>query len=149
MRLAVPLLFLCFSTMPSRMPSVAKVPVKSLGSTGPGKWNATEKGPGGHSEQVCMWNVRMPRVTTTSPVVVVPLMVTWPSHSTSQLNSPEQHTSESVSSSQQRSTKVNGSHSRQSHRYSFLPLPWSDTHRPNSIALSPIRSLGFVISDAG
>jgi hypothetical protein len=84
---AEPVLPLSFITIPSRIPVEPKLPENSLGSTLPGNWKDTVKGPDGHRCWVCVWNTRDLLKTFCSPVVVVPLIMTLPSHSTSQLNS--------------------------------------------------------------
>lgn len=77
-----------FITIPSRTPSVPKLPQNCWGSTGPGSWNDMEKCPGGQRFCVCISNTWEYLYTVFSPVVVTPCINTLPSISTSQLNSP-------------------------------------------------------------
>ena len=78
----------CFITTPSRIPSVPKLPENSWGSTGPGNWNMTVKGPDGHRFWVCITNAWENRKTLFSPVTVSPFISTLPSLSTSHWNAP-------------------------------------------------------------
>lgn len=77
-----------FITIPSRIPSVPKLPENCWGSTIPGSLNKMENRPGGQRFCDCISNIWEYLQTVFSPVAVTPFINTLPSLSTSQLNSP-------------------------------------------------------------
>jgi len=76
-----------FITIPSRIPSVPKLPEKWCGSTGPGSRKDKVNWPGGQRFWVCISKTWEYLYTVVSPVIVTPDINTFPSVSTSHRSS--------------------------------------------------------------